>query len=78
MLCIYYSKDTINGRTLPPALKGKSMWGRRYHERVRPNRYPKKAARNHFDFYNGQKLILANDNNKGFILIPAEIFVQKV
>lgn len=36
-----------------------------------------KAARNHFDFCNGQKLILTNDNNEGFILIPAEIFVQK-
>ncbi len=70
------TEDTIDGRTLPPAPKGKSMWGVvTMNERgqiVIP-----KAARDHFNLYNGQKLILASDDNEGFILIPAEIFEKK-
>lgn len=64
-------------RVIPPAPKGKNMWGAvTMNERgqiVIP-----KAARDHFDLHAGQRLILASEDNEGFILIPAEIFEEKL
>ena len=37
-----------------------------------------KAARDHFDLHAGQRLILASEDGEGFVLIPAEIFEQKL
>ena len=71
------TEESIAGRPLPPAPKGKNMWGVvTMNERgqiVIP-----KAARDHFDLHAGQRLILASEDGEGFVLIPAEIFEQKL
>ena len=71
------TEEMDDGRILPPAPKGKNMWGAvTMNERgqiVIP-----KAAREHFGLYPGQRLILASEDNEGFVLVPAEIFERKL
>jgi len=70
-------EELEDGRVLPPAPKGKNMWGVvTMNERgqiVIP-----KAARDHFGLSAGQRLILLSEDNEGFALIPAEIFERRL
>ncbi|MBE6464581.1 MAG: helix-turn-helix domain-containing protein [Eggerthellaceae bacterium] len=71
------TEATDDGRVLPPAPKGKNMWGSvTMNERgqiVIP-----KAARDHFKLKTGQRLILLSEDAEGFALVPAEIFEKKL
>ena len=71
------TEEMDDGRVLPPAPKGKNMWGAvTINERgqiVIP-----KAARDHFGLCAGQRLILVSEDNEGFALVPAEIFEKKL
>lgn len=71
------TEETDGGRMIPPAPKGKNIWGAvTMNERgqiVIP-----KAARDHFDLRAGQRLILVSEDGEGFALVPAEIFEQKL
>jgi len=71
------TEATDYGRVLPPAPKGKNMWGSvTMNERgqiVIP-----KAARDHFKLKTGQRLILLSEDAEGFALVPAEIFEKKL
>ncbi|MDO4538717.1 MAG: helix-turn-helix domain-containing protein [Coriobacteriales bacterium] len=71
------TEETDDGRVIPPAPKGKNMWGSvTMNERgqiVIP-----KAARDHFGLCAGQRLILLSDDDQGFALVPAEIFERQL
>ena len=71
------TEELDSGRVLPPAPKGKNMWGAvTMNERgqiVIP-----KAARDHFKLNAGQRLILLSEDTEGFALVPAEIFEKKL
>lgn len=66
-----------DGRVLPPAPKGKNMWGAvTMNERgqiVIP-----KATREHFGLHAGQRLVLLSEDNAGIVLIPMEIFERQL
>ena len=70
------TEELEGGRVLPPAPKGKNMWGAvTMNERgqiVIP-----KAARDHFGLVAGQRLILTSEDGEGFALVPAETFERK-
>ncbi len=71
------TEEIDGGRVLPPAPKGKNMWGSvRVNERgqiVIP-----KAARDHFGLCTGQRLVLLSEDDEGFVLVPAEIFERRI
>lgn len=71
------TEELDDGRILPPAPKGKNMWGAvTMNERgqiVIP-----KAARDHFGLSAGQRLILMSEDGEGFALVPAEVFERKL
>ncbi|MDO5118231.1 MAG: helix-turn-helix domain-containing protein [Eggerthellaceae bacterium] len=71
------TEELDGGRIIPPAPKGKNMWGSvTMNERgqiVIP-----KAARDHFKLNAGQRLILLSEDTAGFALVPAEIFEKKL
>lgn len=71
------TEEVGDGRVLPPAPKGKNIWGTvTLNERgqvVIP-----KAARDHFGLAAGQRLILLSDDDEGFALVPAEAFERKL
>ncbi len=71
------TEETDDGRVIPPAPKGKNMWGSvTMNERgqiVIP-----KAARDHFGLCAGQRLILLSDDDQGFALVPAQIFERQL
>ena len=71
------NEKTDSGRVIPPAPKGKNIWGTvTLNERgqiVIP-----KAARDHFGLAAGQRLVLLSDDAEGFALVPAEAFEQKL
>ncbi len=71
------TEEMDDGRILPPAPKGKNIWGSvTMNERgqiVIP-----KAAREHFGLQAGQRLILLSKDEEGFALVPAEIFERKL
>lgn len=62
---------------IPPAPKGKNIWGSvTINERgqlVIP-----KAAREKFNLTGGQRLIVLSDDKEGIALIPAEIFEKRM
>ncbi|MBQ6585438.1 MAG: helix-turn-helix domain-containing protein [Coriobacteriales bacterium] len=66
-----------DGRILPPAPKGKNLWGTvTMNERgqiVIP-----KVARDHFGLVAGHRLLLMSDDNEGFALVPVEFFEKKL
>ena len=66
-----------DGRVLPPAPKGKNIWGS-VCVNERGQIVIPKAARDHFGLRAGQRLILGSDDDEGFVLIPAEIFERKI
>ena len=66
--------ETIDGKTaIPPAPKGKNIWGSvTINERgqlVIP-----KAVRDIFGLTGGQRLIVLSDDQEGIALVPAEVF----
>ena len=70
--------ETIDGKTaIPPAPKGKNIWGSvTINERgqlVIP-----KAVRDIFCLTGGQRLIVLSDDQEGIALVPAEVFEAKV
>ena len=71
------TEEMDDGRILPPAPKGKNMWGAvTMNERgqiVIP-----KAARDHFGLSAGQRFILMSEDGEGFALVPAEVFERKL
>ena len=71
------TEETDDGRVMPPAPKGKNMWGVvTMNERgqiVIP-----KAARDHFGLRAGQRLILLSDDDEGFALVTAEHFERRL
>jgi AbrB family looped-hinge helix DNA binding protein len=70
--------ETVEGLgTIPPAPKGKNIWGSvTINERgqlVIP-----KAARDRFGLTGGQRLIILSEDGEGLALIPAEIFEERM
>ncbi|MDY2812618.1 MAG: helix-turn-helix domain-containing protein [Dorea sp.] len=70
--------ETIDGKTaIPPAPKGKNIWGSiTINERgqlVIP-----KAVRDIFGLTGGQRLIVLSDDQEGIALVLAEVFEAKV
>lgn len=70
--------ETIDGKTaIPPAPKGKNIWGSiTINERgqlVIP-----KAVQDIFGLTGGQRLIVLSDDQEGIALVPAEVFEAKV
>lgn len=70
--------ETIDGKNaIPPAPKGKNIWGSiTINERgqlVIP-----KAVRDIFGLTGGQRLIVLSDDQEGIALVPAEVFEAKV
>ena len=71
------TEEMDDGRVLPPAPKGKNIWGS-VCVNERGQIVIPKAARDHFGLRAGQRLILGSDDDEGFVLIPAEIFERKI
>lgn len=69
--------NQFEGKSVPPAPVGKNIWGAvTLNERgqiVIP-----KAARDHFGFAEGQRLILMSADGEGFALVPVEWFEKKL
>jgi AbrB family looped-hinge helix DNA binding protein len=70
--------ETVEGLGLiPPAPKGKNIWGSvTINERgqlVIP-----KAARDRFGLTGGQRLIVLSEDGEGLALVPAEIFEERM
>lgn len=70
--------ETIDGKeTIPPAPKGKNIWGSvTINERgqlVIP-----KVARERFGLTGGQRLIVLSDDKEGIALVPAEVFEERI
>ena len=70
--------ETVDGEmTIPPAPKGKNIWGSvTINERgqlVIP-----KAVRDIFGLTGGQRLIVLSDEKEGIALVPAEVFEERM
>ena len=70
-------EEEIDGKTVLPAPRGKNIWGTvTLNERgqiVIP-----KAARDHFDLKEGDRLVLLSADDEGFALVPAEWFEKQM
>ena len=62
---------------LPPAPKGKNVWGSVVMNERGQLVIPK-AAREHFGFEPGQRFIVLSEDAEGLALVPAEIFEEKL
>ena len=62
---------------LPPAPKGKNVWGSVVMNERGQLVIPK-AAREHFGFEPGQRFIVLSEDSEGLALVPAEIFEEKM
>lgn len=62
---------------LPPAPKGKNVWGSVVMNERGQLVIPK-AAREHFGFEFGQRFIVLSEDAEGLALVPAEIFEEKM
>lgn len=71
------NETELDGKTVLPAPKGKNIWGTvTLNERgqiVIP-----KAARDHFELKNGDRLVLLSSDDEGFALVPAEWFEKQM
>ena len=71
------SETELDGKTVLPAPKGKNIWGTvTLNERgqiVIP-----KAARDHFDLKDGDRLVLLSADDEGLALVPAEWFERQM
>ena len=71
------TEEAHDGRLLPPAPKGKNMWGT-VTMNDRGQVVIPKATRDHFEFCAGQRFVLLSDDDEGLVLIPAELFEVKL
>lgn len=62
---------------LPPAPKGKNVWGSVVMNERGQLVIPK-AAREHFGFELAQRFIVLSEDTEGLALVPAEIFEEKM
>lgn len=62
---------------LPPAPKGKNVWGSVVMNERGQLVIPK-AAREHFGFEPGQRFIVLSEDAEGLALVPVEIFEEKM
>ena len=62
---------------LPPAPKGKNVWGSVVMNERGQLVIPK-AAREHFGFEPGQRFIVLSEDTEGLALVPAELFEEKM
>lgn len=62
---------------LPPAPKGKNIWGS-VTINDRGQLVIPKAARERFGLTGGQRLIVLSEDNEGIALVPADIFEEKI
>ena len=66
--------ETVEGRTIPPAPRGKDVWGS-VTINDRGQLVIPKGARDKFGLTGGQRMIIISDEH-GIALIPAEFFEQ--
>ena len=71
------TEDLGDGRVLPPAPKGKNLWGTVVMNERGQIVIPK-AARDHFGFCAGQRLVLLSADEEGFALVPVEFFERQL
>lgn len=69
--------NKLEGRIVPPAPEGKNIWGS-VTLNDRGQIVIPKAARDHFGFSEGQRLILMSSDGEGFVLVPAEWFEKRL
>lgn len=67
----------FEGKVVPPVPKGKNIWGS-VTLNWRGQIVIPKAARDHFNLAEGQRLILLSADEEGFVLIPAEWFEERL
>lgn len=70
--------ETLDGKaTIPPAPKGKNIWGSVIINERGQLVIPK-AVREKFGLTGGQRLIVFSDDQEGIALVPAEIFEARM
>jgi AbrB family looped-hinge helix DNA binding protein len=70
--------ETVEGvGTIPPAPKGKNIWGS-VTISDRGQLVIPKAARERFGLTGGQRLIVLSEDDEGLALVPAEIFEMRM
>ena len=70
--------ETIDGKiVIPPAPKGKNIWGSVIINERGQIVIPK-AVRDIFGLTGGQRLIILSDDQEGIALVPAEVFETKI
>lgn len=71
------SESTDSGAALPPAPRGKNIWGSVTIDEQGRLVLPQ-AVREHFGLSGGQRLIVLSDDAQGIALIPADAFERKM
>lgn len=70
--------ETVDGEiTIPPAPKGKNIWGSVIINERGQIVIPK-AVREKFGLTGGQRLIVLSDDQEGIALVPAEVFEKRI
>lgn len=70
--------ETVDGEvTIPPAPKGKNIWGSVIINERGQLVIPK-AVRDKFGLTGGRRLIVLSDDQEGIALVPAEVFEEKM
>lgn len=70
--------ETMDGEiTIPPAPKGKNIWGSVIINERGQIVIPK-AVREKFALTGGQRLIVLSDDREGIALVPAEVFEKNI
>jgi AbrB family looped-hinge helix DNA binding protein len=70
--------ETVEGiGAIPPAPKGKNIWGS-VTISDRGQLVIPKAARDRFGLTGGQRLIVLSEDGEGLALVPAEIFEERM
>ena len=70
--------ETLDGGgVIPPAPKGKNIWGS-VTMNERGQLVIPKAAREHFEIEAGQRFIVLSEDQEGIALVPAELFEEKM
>lgn len=70
--------ETVDGEiTIPPAPKGKNIWGSVIINERGQIVIPK-AVRERFALTGGQRLIVLSDDREGIALVPSEVFEKNI